>query len=233
MGINIQAKTDYSALFSSMNTNTSGSSSIGDLTSLLTDYSSIKSGTYGKLLKSYYAKNPEAATKTSESVAKKADEETTTYNKVSTTADSLQKSVDAVSALKEDASEEDTLKAVQNYVKDYNSFIDAAKDTGNTTITGRADAIQSNTASYSKQLSSLGISIGSDGKLSLNEDTFKASDKSEMSSLFSAKASYGYSVKVSAGMAASNANYEATKTSLYTSNGTYNMSTGTLMDSLM
>ena len=236
MKINIQAKTDYSALFSSLNTNSSKNSPAGDLSGLLSDYSSIKRGTYGKLLKAYYAKEPSAAKGNNTTTTDKkitANAETSVYNKVSTSADSLQKSIDTLSSLDASKDATETLKAVQNYVKDYNSFLSASGDTGNSTITGRTETIKAATASYNKQLSSLGINVGSDGKLSLDEDAFNKADKSGMSSLFSAKASYGYSVKVSAGMAASNANYESTKTSLYTSNGSYNISTGTLMDSLM
>lgn len=53
MKINIQARPDYTSLFNSMNSrNNSVNSSIN-----LADYASIKSGSYGKLLKSYYAQN--------------------------------------------------------------------------------------------------------------------------------------------------------------------------------
>lgn len=234
MKINIQARTDYSTLFSSLNTNKNNNSAAYDISNMLSDYSSIKTGGYGKLLKAYYAKDP-AADKTASTTTKKtatANAETGVYNKVSTTADSLQKSIDALTTLDTTKDEAANLKAVQNYVKDYNNFLSAAEDSDNYTITGRANTVKSSTAAYAKQLSNLGITVGGDGALKLDEEAFTKADKSDMASLFSAKASYGYSVKVSSGMAASNANYEATKTSLYTQKGGYNVSTGTLMDSL-
>ena len=52
MGINIQMRNDYSYLFSSLNTSKTGSA--GNL-SFLSDYAAIKNGSYGKLMKAYYA----------------------------------------------------------------------------------------------------------------------------------------------------------------------------------
>lgn len=54
MSISIHQKTDYGYLFNSMNTG-KGANSIAGLTNLVSDYNSIKSGSYGKLLNAYYA----------------------------------------------------------------------------------------------------------------------------------------------------------------------------------
>lgn len=236
MGINIPAKTDYSTLFASANTSSRGNS-VSDLSGLLGEYNSIKTGSYGKLLKAYYAKDDIKSTSGAESKDNKKpeklneSEETTAYNKVSTTADALTKSIDDLSKV-DVSKDEDAKKAVGSFVKNYNNFIKASEDVDSVSIDGRVKTIKNNTATYSKQLAKLGITVDKEGKMSLDEDTFANADKSDISSLFAAKSSYGYSVKVSAGMAASNANYEATKTSLYTSNGTYNPSVGSLMDSI-
>lgn len=50
MGISIQAKTDYSYLFSGLSTSSTGSA--GNL-NFLSDYAAIKNGSYGKLMKAY------------------------------------------------------------------------------------------------------------------------------------------------------------------------------------
>ena len=50
MSITIQARTDYSYLFSSLGT----SSSSGTNLNFLSDYASIKNGSYAKLMKAYY-----------------------------------------------------------------------------------------------------------------------------------------------------------------------------------
>ncbi len=58
MSINVNAKNDYSFLFSGM----SGSS--GANLNFLSDYASIKNGSYGKLLKSYYGAGKDSSTAT-------------------------------------------------------------------------------------------------------------------------------------------------------------------------
>lgn len=235
MGINIQPKNDYSALFSSMNSG--GNNNISDLSNLLSDYSSIKSGTYGKLLKSYYStddgkKSAEAVKDKNKKQTVEADETKKLYNTVSATAGALQKSVDDIKALKSDATDEEVYNAVNSYVKNYNSLIDAGAKTGNDGITGKLNTITGNTVANGKKLGSIGITIDENGKLSLDKEKLAKADNSAVKSLFADRASYGYSVSVTAGMAASSASYEASKTSIYTNSGSYNVSTGTMMDSL-
>ena len=53
MGITIQTKTDYSFLFSGLSTSNTGSG-FGMSGSWLSDYASIKNGSYGKLMRAYY-----------------------------------------------------------------------------------------------------------------------------------------------------------------------------------
>ena len=50
MSINIQAKTNYSFLFSGLSSSASNALS----GNWLADYASIKNGSYGKLMKAYY-----------------------------------------------------------------------------------------------------------------------------------------------------------------------------------
>ena len=61
MNFNINMKNDYSYLFQSMNT--SANSGMSGMSSILSDYSSIKNGSYGKLLKAYYAKDTDTRVK--------------------------------------------------------------------------------------------------------------------------------------------------------------------------
>lgn len=53
MSINIRPRTDYSALFSGLS---SAKTPAGSMTNLLSEYASIKNGSYGKAAKAYYAK---------------------------------------------------------------------------------------------------------------------------------------------------------------------------------
>ena len=239
----IQAKNDYSALFSSLNKNSnSGSGSISDLSGLLSDYSTIKSGAYGKLMKAYYSETSnETASKVASSKVEKTEsalknastDAEKIYNKVSSAAGSVQTSVKSIAGLKDDATEDEVYNAVSSFVKDYNSLLSSAEDAGNTAIDNRVTTIKNATAVNEKTLNSIGISIKDDGTLSVDKEKLASADRETIDSAFADRGSYGYSVSVSAGMAQSNANYEATRANLYNSAGTYNAATGSLLDSLM
>ncbi len=233
MAINIQAKTDYSTLFSGLNKSSSSSNYVNDLSSLLTDYSLVKSGNYGKLMKAYYSENAsEEVSKIASATDKTASDTVKAYNQVSADAGALQDSVTAIADLEDDATEDEIYSAVSSYVKNYNSLLSSAEDTTSTSISGRITSIKGYTSENTKDLASVGITVNSDGTLSLDKDTLASASKDTLDTLFAGTGGYGYSVSVSAAMAASNANYEAARTSLYDSTGAYNTSTGSLLDSL-
>ena len=129
--------------FISQSLGASNQNSLSGLTSVLSDYSSIKSGSYGKLLKAYYAKDTNkvsAATKTNQtekndkaenneknsvkdvlqstvSTAKKADK---------ASAEAATKLVDATTALDKLSYKEDNrdkiAEAISSFVKEYNDI---------------------------------------------------------------------------------------------------------------
>jgi hypothetical protein len=107
MSINIQAKNDYSYLFSSLSTSSSSSSS--GLSSFLSDYASIKNGSYGKLMKAYYTENASdevksvasgstSSTSTASSTSSLSKAETKAYTEVQSTTDDLKESADTLLA---------------------------------------------------------------------------------------------------------------------------------------
>lgn len=92
MSIRITGRTDYSALFSSLNGGKS--TGIGGGSYSLADYASIKNGSYGKLMKAYYGKNKTALSDAA-SATKKTNSKTATADTTSENA-SLQKSANAL-----------------------------------------------------------------------------------------------------------------------------------------
>ena len=125
---------DYSALFGG----TSDSSSVGN-TNMLSDYAAIKNGSYGKLMKAYYAKQD------AEKLSGKGD----TSQKLTlmkTSADSLKKSADALNDVslwekkkikkKDEKIGEETevedydwdaiAKKVKSFIDDYNDVVKEA-----------------------------------------------------------------------------------------------------------
>lgn len=262
MGINfnLNTRTDYSYLFSSLNQNNNSSNSLAGLTSLLTDYSSIKTGSYGKLLKAYYAEEGNSELKsltqkkdtTSDMVTK---EDAKKLNKVQTATDTLKESADALmetgskSLFKQkdittkDANGVETTekgydtaaiyKAVSAFAEDYNAVLDAANTADNSTVTNRINTMNNNTMANAKALNKLGITVGEDGKLSVDKDTFMKADMGSAKSLFNGTGSYGYQVSAQAALINFSAEREASKAATYTVNGNYNstLNTGNLYNS--
>jgi hypothetical protein len=263
ISINVNAKTDYSYLFSSLNTSSSSSSSsLSSLTSLLGDYSSIKNGSYSKLMKAYYSKDSSSEVKSlAESSTSSTGTTTSTatkkLNAVQTTADSLKDSADALLAsgseslfaqkditTTDENGLESTTKgydtdaiysAVNKFVKNYNSVIDAVDDTDNTIVTNRGVSLANITSSNEKSLNKIGITVEDDGTLSLDKDTFMKADMSSVKNLFNGSGSYGYQVSAQASIINCAAASEASVTSLYTGSGTYSstLNAGTLYSSYL
>lgn len=237
MSINIQAKTDYSSLFSSLPN--SKSDSFNSM-SWLKDYGLVKSGAYGKLMKAYYAedKTSESASKIVSEDVKKASSKNTaseSYGKVAEAAGSVQSSIEKIRK----ASEEDTdllVSAVKSFVKSYNSMIEAAADkevVNDSSISSRITVLSSLSNGYTEKMDSMGLMAEKGGKIEIDEDKLKAAKASDIKDLFAEKSSYGYSVSVSAGMVQSNASYAATRSSIYNGNATAaGVSNGYMFDTL-
>lgn len=232
MSINIQAKTDYSFLFSGLGGN-SAASGLGGNT-WLSDYASIKNGSYGKLMKAYYAKDSDDSVKklaqntvANQNTSSLSSAETKAYTKVQSTSDALKESADALlekgkDSLFTEADAEKIYKAVDNFVKDYNEVLSATGSVSNNSISSRVDSMVNNTAINEKLLSKIGITVNDDDTLSLDKDTFMAADMNKVKNLFNVTGSYGYSVSASASLINYNADYAVSKAGTYTFSGTYN-----------
>ena len=152
---------DYSALFGG----TSNSSSLGG-TNILSDYASIKNGSYGKLLKAYYAKQDAEKTAGTGDTSQK-------LTLMKTSADSLKKSADALNASslwkkkkikkKDEETGEETLKksdisSLQSVFTGYNSYASkiSQKATSIGNAVSRSKAVTyTSSGSYSNTLSKL------------------------------------------------------------------------------
>lgn len=250
--INVNARQDYSYLFQSMTT--SRGNSLGNL-NFLSDYASIKNGSYGKLMKAYYAKD--AADKT----ASKGKDTETKKNSISTAADSaktLSEIEKAADAMKESAdsllvkgsksvfrkknekatvSEEyDTdaiYKAVSGFVTDYNDLLSKTSAASSKNLQSKADTLAAVTSANAKLLSRVGITVNSDSSLSLDEEVFKKSDMGMVKNLFGTTGAYGYKVSAQASMIDYTAAKESSKSNTYTANGTYSnvYSAGNILNS--
>jgi len=243
MAINIQMKQDVSFLFSGLNNNKNTNVLSSDF---LTQYASIKNGSYGKLLKAYYNETGNDSVKglvndTKNNTQKNmvSAEEAEALTKVQSTTDKLKDSADALLADGKDSvfnkEEEDAVyNAVNNFIKDYNSVISAAKEVGDDSVAKKATSLIEATTSNAKLLNQIGITVNEDNTLSIDKETFQKADESKVKNLFNSTGSYGYGVSVKSSMMNYAADRAASKANTYTVNGTYNntYNTGNIFDSL-
>ncbi len=258
MSFNVNMKPDYSYLFSSMSSRSG--SGLGNL-NFLSDYASIKNGSYGKLLKAYYNKTRDTSDTTGTDKSSKlstslATDSAKTLAAIDSAADKLKESADAlinkgkdslfkekdVTVKNEDGTTTTTkeydmdaiYKSVSSFVKDYNSLLDTVKKSDSTSVQKSTSNMTNITSLYSKTLEKVGITVGSDNKLSIDEEKFKAADTSLLKSTFNNSPSFAYSISSQASYIDFAASREATKANTYNFNGNYsnNYSVGNIFNSL-
>jgi len=263
MAIKVTERADHSYLFDSLNNNGSGSGNNIFNSINLSEYHSIKSGAYGKALKTYYAQQAEDASsveKTDKEDSKKTKENTAVekLTEVTSNASSLAESAekliergrdslfrkkemtitneDGTTDKVEDYDVEAIYNAANDFVKKYNSFLTSMKNSGSEKITAEVDDMNRLVEDYETSLNNIGITINKDNKLSLSEDTFKASDMDDVKKLMNGNTSFAYVVSTKATAIGTTANSEANVMKNYNSNGGYEnalSSMGNLLDSLI
>lgn len=192
-----------SALFSSLGTSTSNSSSSNGLYGInLSDYASIKNGSYGKLVKSYYALDEEGATKDKKS-KNDTDDSDATIRSIKSASDDLKDSAAALYSSKglftKDVNGEYDMdaiyKKVNAFIEDYNSMIESVGSAETDSIAKAGANVVNATTNNVDMLSKLGISVsGSDFTLSIDKEKFMKSDISDVKSMFSGVGSFAYQV---------------------------------------
>lgn len=203
-----------------------GNSSTNSFSSFnFADYASIRNGSYGRLLKAYYSQAKQTTT-TKSDTDKKADKTTDTDNtglsKMKKEADGLKEAADKLAnedMWKKTGGEYDMDKiasAVKSFANEYNDVIDQSSKVGTKDVTMQTGFMTSMTKTMSNALSKVGVTVGADGRLSVNEDTLKKADAKDVKSLFSGDYSYAGQIAEKAGAISSAA---VRNSSLYTSNG--------------
>lgn len=229
----------------------------------LSTYASIKNGSYKKLMRQYYAQNSTGTNNSSDSSnTKKTDSNSTKTDKtvsknknnaisVRDDAEQLSKTVTKLGkaslwekkevkqedgTVKEEYDKNAIYKAVSEFVKDYNALVDSAGDSEDSKVLRTASNMVSYTKANADMLDRIGISIGKDNKLSIDETAFKDSSMASVKSAFQGGGSYGRSIASSATMMYGSAISQLAKlstTSLYGSNGSYSYITGSTYNRFM
>lgn len=217
--------TTINSLFSSMNTADNSSSGSGDFLGIsYTDYASIKNGSYRKLVSSYYEKELEESGVSSSSASKDSEQTLTSIQKAAdnlktsarTLLDKGSKSLfttktDEKGNSYTDYNTDAVYKAVKSFVDNYNETVDAVTESDTMSILRTARNMVSFTSANEKALSEVGITVGSDNKLSIDEDKFKSASKARVQSLFQSSGGYVYQISAKATSLKSYAATEAKK----------------------
>ncbi len=259
ISINVNQKQDYSYLFQSLSTSNSGG--MGNL-NFLSDYAAIKNGSYGKLMKAYYAET--GSNKSTSSVKDKAEDKSIstasddakTLAGIEKAADTLKESADKLLKTgsdsvfkkvnvtsKDEQGFENTTKefdvdkiynAVSDFTKDYNALLTKAGDSNTQSVLNKTLSLVNMTDANKSLLSDVGITVNEDNSLSINEEAFKGANMNTVKSLFNGNSSYAYRVSAQASLIDYAATREGTKANTYTGTGTYSnaYSTGNLIDAL-
>ncbi len=233
------------------NNRTTTGNSLYDLSSLFKDYYSIQSGSYKKLLKAYYGSQKdttESSKKKSTTLSNVIDSNTTkdtTLTSVNSKADELAASAKALTATdskslfkqksvttKDETTGETTttlkydtdaiVKAVNNFTSDYNALLDSTSKTTNATVLQRTTSIINNTKFYKNSLADIGITVGTDNKLTVDEEKLKNADMDSVKKLFQGVSSFAATTSTKASMVSSAAKRAATIPGTYGTTGTYN-----------
>lgn len=204
----------------------------------LSDYAAIRNGSYRKLMKSYYSQQKENTTKKPNSTSK-VDKKASSIDKTGLTqmkkdAETLKTSAEKLKDSKlwekTGGSYDETkiTNAVKDFVTQYNDVISQTGKVASTAVSQSSRWLTSLTDTMSSSLNKIGISVGTDNKLSLDEEKFKSADMNQVKALFQGSYSYGDQV---AQKASGISSAVVRNTGLYSSDGTVSTVMASLFES--
>lgn len=216
--LNKYTTTDYSSLFSSL---PKKDESTNGFENLATEFNSIRSGSYGKLLSAYYKKM-----NSGDSATEAIQKETANRQLVGGNASSLKSAAKTLSKVDfyddSKGADEKKLKAVKDFISAYNSVIDTADDVNSKGILQNAVWMTNITKKSAGLLNELGISIGDNNQLTLDETKWADANNSTKAALFNGRQGFAekmvYKANQMTNFSAEKASYTA---SAYKDNGDY------------
>lgn len=244
-------------LFSSLNNNrmNNGMSMFGGGMDMLginyNDYATIRNGSYHKLLSAYYSKDGVSDEIKSALSTSTSKDDAKTLARIEDAAGAMKDSAEKLlvsgkdsvfnkvttkdkdGAETTDYDKDAIYKAVSAFVEDYNNLIDTAADSDTMNILRGARSMVNYTKANERMLGKMGITIGADNKLTVDEKAFKDAKMEDVKALFGTRGSYGYRVETQAALIDTYAKSEAAKSNTYGKNGvyTYNYNTGKIYNS--
>lgn len=215
------------------------------------EYSSITKGSYSKLLKAYYKKY--GTEKSADGVSTKDKDTTATKTSLKSKANDLYKAASALVTsgknsifkkvdIKNDENGTTTkgydtdkiYKAVNSFVDSYNNLVKNSTDSKDNAVLRQTLHMINSAAANGSLLNDIGIKIGADNTLTLDEETFKSADMNKIKTLFNGSDSFGARVQSAASNIYMNVNNSMGDSNSYTAAGRLgSYSTGNILDSLL
>ena len=203
----MKIRQDYSFLFSNTNGSNSNNNIFYGIN--LADYTSIKNGSYGKLMKSYY-KEMESQTSSSDNKNNVSNDKNNTVNKTEPSVDGnakqeitdLQKAVNELqgstnkllqkgsASLFKAEYKEALYKAVSDFVSDFNTMTEKGSASSFSSIVNMSGRMEDTAGDHQKALGEIGISLNK-GKLTMDKEAFMNADMNQVKKLFNENNSFG------------------------------------------
>lgn len=200
---------DYSYLFSGLQNSKNSNNLFYGIN--LADYASIKNGSYGKLMKSYYKeRNSNQISSENKNEVNKND----STNKTETVVDSVKKqelvnlqkytnelqsssgkllqkgSASLFKSEYKEGDKEALYNAVSDFVSDYNNLVEKGTVSTSGSIAGMSGRLEDTAGDHKQALETIGITIDK-GKLTINKDAFMNADMNQVKKLFNENNSFG------------------------------------------
>ncbi|MBR6282227.1 MAG: hypothetical protein IKR14_06955 [Lachnospiraceae bacterium] len=176
---------------------------------MLSDYNTIRSGSYKKLLKSYYGSAEKlsgtSTAKTSNVIDKILEEkrnpqvsaeQTKTNALLDSSVSNLKSSLGTLSKEKSYEDPAEVKSALKNFVTAYNGAIENSKKSTNHAISSNLAAAKEVVEEHADELKEIGISVSKDGKLTLDTKKLETLDTTKVKNLFDTKDALGFGSKL-------------------------------------
>lgn len=80
--------------------------------------------------------------------------------------------------------------AAESFVKSYNDFVSGIGSSGDSTVSNKDTFVANMTNAYTKRLENVGISVGTDGTLSIDKEAFNSASASQLDRVFGKEDSF-------------------------------------------
>lgn len=199
----IYDSSSVSTLFSGLGTNSTSNTSAyaGNMGINLSDYASIKNGSYSKLMKSYYELDEPEEKKTNSK--NDTDDSDVTIRSIKNSANELKESAEALYGNKAlfarneegEYDMEAIYEKVNAFVEDYNATIEAVGSAETDSIAKAGANMVNATTNNIEMLAKLGIKVNSsDFTLSIDKEDFMEAHIADVKTMFSGVGSFAYQV---------------------------------------